>query len=53
VRSALQRHESRSLHYSRDYLDTLPVSFPIVLVREVRNRNKAAQSLGLWRDMPR
>ncbi|MGH8565898.1 MAG: hypothetical protein ACREXW_18110 [Gammaproteobacteria bacterium] len=34
---------------TRDYPDTLPVSFSTVLV----SRNKALQSLGLWRDMPR
>ncbi|MDP1692385.1 MAG: L-aspartate oxidase [Burkholderiaceae bacterium] len=33
VRSALMRHESRGLHYSRDYPQTLPVSFPTVLIR--------------------
>jgi len=31
VRSALRRHESRGLHYSRDYPEALPVSFPTVL----------------------
>ena len=36
VRSALMRHESRGLHYSRDYPQTLPVSFPTVLFRELR-----------------
>jgi L-aspartate oxidase len=36
VRSALSRHESRGLHYSRDYPRTLPVSFPTVLIRGVR-----------------
>ncbi|UXH79936.1 L-aspartate oxidase [Roseateles amylovorans] len=34
VRSALLRHESRGLHYSRDYPRTLPASLPTVLVRD-------------------
>jgi len=31
IRSALSRHESRGLHYSRDYPDTLPKALPSVL----------------------
>jgi L-aspartate oxidase len=38
VRSALMRHESRGLHYSRDFPHTLPVSFPTVLTRRARSR---------------
>ena len=32
VRSALARHESRGLHYSRDYEETLPVARDTVLI---------------------
>jgi L-aspartate oxidase len=38
VRSALERHESRGLHFSRDYPRTYPTSFPTVLVRGPRER---------------
>ena len=31
VQSALSRHESRGLHYSKDYPDTLPQAIPTVL----------------------
>ncbi|MEN9420224.1 MAG: hypothetical protein RI988_3845, partial [Pseudomonadota bacterium] len=37
VRSALMRHESRGLHYSRDFPHTLPTSFPTVLTRPARS----------------
>jgi len=37
VRSALRRHESRGLHYSRDFPEPLPVSFPTVLTRQARS----------------
>jgi len=40
VRSALMRHESRGLHFSRDFPNTLPVSFPTVLVRRARSGAK-------------
>ena len=45
VRSALMRRESRGLHYSRDFPQTLPVSFPTVLVRHARS--KKPRSVGL------
>ena len=38
VRSALSRHESRGLHYSRDFPDALPVSFPTILNRKIKRR---------------
>jgi L-aspartate oxidase len=38
VRSALLRHESRGLHYSRDFPHALPVSFPTVLTRQARSK---------------
>jgi L-aspartate oxidase len=39
VRSALRRHESRGLHYSRDFPQALPVSFPTVLTRPASSRD--------------
>jgi L-aspartate oxidase len=40
VRSALMRHESRGLHYSRDFPQTLPVSFPTVLTRRAKSTRR-------------
>ncbi|HSI56100.1 MAG TPA: L-aspartate oxidase [Ideonella sp.] len=40
VRSALMRHESRGLHFSRDFPQTLPVSFPTVLTRKARSERR-------------
>jgi L-aspartate oxidase len=40
VRSALRRHESRGLHYSRDYPHTQPASLPTVLVPPSRMINR-------------
>lgn len=37
VESALHRHESRGLHFSRDFPHTLPVSFPTVLTRPAKS----------------
>ena len=42
VRSALERHESRGLHFSRDYPYTLPASFPTVLLRGPRDAEPGA-----------
>ena len=39
VRSALSRHESRGLHYSRDYPEALPVSFPTIVGRRGKRRD--------------
>ena len=48
VRSALMRHESRGLHFSRDYPQTLPVSFPTVLVRgNGKGKGKKPKAVGL------
>jgi L-aspartate oxidase len=46
VRSALMRHESRGLHYSRDFPHTLPVSFPTVLLPAHRD-GKRPKAYGL------
>ena len=46
VRSALRRHESRGLHFSRDFPDPLPVSFPTVLTRPARSGKSADKSAG-------
>jgi L-aspartate oxidase len=37
VRSALSRHESRGLHFSRDYPSTFPATLPTVLIRGPRD----------------
>ena len=42
VRSALMRHESRGLHFSRDFPQTLPVSFPTVLVRPASHTDRGS-----------
>ena len=49
VRSALMRRESRGLHYSRDFPQALPVSFPTVLVRAARSGSsgRKGKSVGL------
>jgi L-aspartate oxidase len=54
VRSALMRHESRGLHFSRDFPQTLPVSFPTILMRPAGRTQRGPQPrgagpTGLWR----
>ena len=44
VRSALMRRESRGLHYSRDFPEALPVSFPTVLTRPARSHSSSQAS---------
>ena len=39
VRSALSRHESRGLHYIRDYPELLPASFPTILFKNLDRRS--------------
>ena len=40
VKSAIERHESRGLHYSKDYPDLLPDAIPTVLTHDLdKNRN--------------
>ncbi len=39
VRSALSRQESRGLHFSRDYPQTLPVSFPTILCKKPKKKD--------------
>ena len=40
VKSAIDRHESRGLHYSKDYPDLLPDAVPTVLTHDLdKNRN--------------
>ena len=43
VRSALRRHESRGLHFSRDYPEALPVSFPTVLTPPPRGGGRPCE----------
>ncbi|MET3107312.1 L-aspartate oxidase [Oxalobacteraceae bacterium GrIS 2.11] len=44
VNSALSRRESRGLHFSRDFPDTLPKAIPTVLAPQVREKNQPRRS---------
>ena len=39
VKSALNRHESRGLHYIRDYPELLPASFPTILFKNLHRKS--------------
>jgi L-aspartate oxidase len=43
VNSALARHESRGLHYSRDFPSTLPKAIPTVLDPQSRNKKRGGE----------
>ena len=51
VRSALSRHESRGLHYIRDYPEPLPASFPTILFKKPK-RKTGKHAAGVGRQTP-
>jgi L-aspartate oxidase len=44
VNSALSRHESRGLHFSRDFPSTLPKAIPTVLDPQLREKKTSGES---------